>query len=103
MILCYTVQLVIPNLCTKFNKVYTKSKDPGFNRSGEICDKILLERKKNEEIKGLISNTSMWLFLCYTIQRVIPNLSTKFPNPKSSFAEKTLTEDFHMHYIGVRD
>ena len=45
-------------------KVYTKFENTGSNRSVEICDrKFPLERKKNEQIKGLISN--MWLFLLH--------------------------------------
>ena len=44
--------------------------------------KVLLERKKNEQIKGLISQ--MWLILEYTVQLVIPDVCTKFQNPKSS-------------------
>ena len=43
---------------------------------------IFLERKKNGQIQELISN--MWLILCYTVQLVIPNVCTKFQNPKSS-------------------
>ena len=39
-------------------------------------------RKKNEQIKGLISH--MWLILEYTVQLVIPDVCTKFQNPKSS-------------------
>ena len=43
---------------------------------------ILLERKKNGQIKGLISN--MWLILSYTVQLVITKLCTKFHDPRSS-------------------
>ena len=42
----------------------------------------LLERKKNGQIKGLIS--PMWLILSYTVQPVIPNVCTEFQNPRSS-------------------
>ena len=42
----------------------------------------MLERKKNGQIKGLISN--MWLILCYTVQLVITKLCTKFQDPRSS-------------------
>ena len=50
--------------------------------------------KKNGQIKGLIKN--MWLILCYTIQLIIPDVYTKFQNPRSSscceiFDEKKLT------------
>ena len=41
-----------------------------------------LERKKNEQIKGLISN--MWLFYCDTIQLITIKLCTKFQNPNPS-------------------
>ena len=48
----------------------------------EKSEKILLERKKNGQIKGLISN--MWLILCYTVQLVITKLCTKYQDPRSS-------------------
>ena len=51
----------------------------------------LMERKKNGQIKRLISN--MWLILLYTAQLVISDVCTKFQNPRSKF---------HIHYIGVR-
>ena len=41
----------------------------------------LLEIKKNGQIKGLISH--MWL-IQYTVQSVIPDVCTKFQNPRSS-------------------
>ena len=38
-----------------------------------------------------------------TIQHLIPKLCTKFQNPKSrSSLEQTFTENFPMHYIGVK-
>ena len=40
------------------------------------------ERKKNGQIKGLISRR--WLILSYTIQLTIPNVCTKFHHPMSS-------------------
>ena len=47
-------------------KVYTKFENTGSNKSREICDRNFHWReRKNEQIKGLISN--MWLFLV-TIQ-----------------------------------
>ena len=64
-------------------KMYTKFENTGSNRNREICDRnFLLERKKNEQIKGLISN--MWLFFCYTIQLIAIKLCTKFQNPNPS-------------------
>ena len=44
--------------------------------------KKLLGRKKKGQIKGLISH--MWLILLYTVQPVIPDVCTKFQNPRSS-------------------
>ena len=43
---------------------------------------IFLERKKIGQIQELLSN--MRLILSYTVQLVIPNVCTKFDNPKSS-------------------
>ena len=43
---------------------------------------IFVGEKENGQIQELISN--MWLILCYTVQLVIPNICTKFHNPKSS-------------------
>ena len=41
-----------------------------------------LERGKNRQIKGLISN--MWLNFLYTVQLVISDVCTKFQNSRSS-------------------
>ena len=41
-----------------------------------------MEGKKNGQIHELLSN--MWLILCYTLQLVIPDVCTKYQNPKSS-------------------
>ena len=61
----------------------------------------LLERKKNGQIKGLISH--MWLIFLNTVQPVIPNVCTKFQNPRSSSSREIFDENFHIHYLGVRD
>ena len=77
----YTVHFAILKMCTKFENT-------GSNRSWEICDRNfhwrerILERKKNEQIKGLISN--MWLFFSYTIQLITIKLCTIFQSPNSS-------------------
>ena len=65
-----------------FLKVYTKFENTGSNRSWEICDRNFHWRKKNEQIKGLISN--MRLFFCYTIQPITIKLCAKFQSPNSS-------------------
>ena len=49
-----------------------------------------LERKKNWQIKGLISH--MWLILYCTVQLVIPIVCTKFQNPRHSSSWKIFEE-----------
>ena len=61
----------------------------------------LLESKKNRQIKGLISH--MWLILYHTVQPVMPDVCTKFQNPRSSSSCEIFDENFHIHYIRVRD
>ena len=61
----------------------------------------LLDRKKNGQIKGLISH--MWLILYHTIQPVISDVCTKFQNPRSSSSREIFDENFNIHYLGVRD
>ena len=60
------------------------------------------------QMKGLISN--MWLILVFNVDLVTLKVHTKsedqhFISLSQVFAEKSLTEDDHMHYmyIGVRD
>ena len=43
---------------------------------------FLTEKKKNRQIKGLISN--MLLFVLYTVQLFITNVCTKFQDPRLS-------------------
>ena len=57
--------------------------------------------KKNGQIKGLISN--MWLNYLYTVHLVISDVCTNFQNSKSSSFREIFDENFHIHYIGVRD
>ena len=61
----------------------------------------MLERKENGQIKRLISH--MWLILLYTVQPVIPDVCTKFQNPRSSSSREIFDENFKIHYLGVRD
>ena len=60
---------------------YTKFEDSGSHRSWEICDRNFYwrERKKGQ-IKGMVSKR-MPIFSC-KIQQVIPNICTKFQNPR---------------------
>ena len=65
---------------------------------------ISLKRKKNEQIKGLISN--MWMLFCYTIQLITIKLCIihNFKILTQVVAEKSLTEkNVHMYYIRVTE
>ena len=59
--------------------------------------KVLLERKKNGKIKGMISSSMLILF--YTIQQVITNICTKFQNPRHSSSWEIFDTNFPMYYI----
>ena len=56
---------------------------------------------KEKWIKGMISN--MWLNFLNTVQLLISDVCTKFQNPRSSSSGEIFDENFHMHYLGVRD
>ena len=43
------------------------------------------------------------LILYYTIQVVVPNVCTKFQNPRYSSPKEIFNTNFSMHYIGLRD
>ena len=43
------------------------------------------------------------LILFYAIQQVIPNICTKFQNPRHSISWEIFDTNFPMYYIGVRD
>ena len=49
----------------------------------------------------MISSSMPILF--YTIQQVIPNIFTKFQNPRHSSSWEIFDTNFPMYYIGVRD
>ena len=66
----------------------------GWNLFGE---KEKEKRKKKGQIKGLISH--MWLILLYTVQPVIPDVCTKFQNPRSSSSWEIFDENFHIYYL----
>ena len=57
--------------------------------------------EKNGQIKGMISSSMLILFL--TIQQVIPNICTKFQNPRRSSSWQIFHTNFPMYYIGVND
>ena len=72
LILSYTVQVVIPDVCTKFQILCQLVPAKSLTK----------KRNKNGQIKGLISNTERNLY--YIVQLVISDVCTKFQNPKSS-------------------
>ena len=50
------------------------------------------------------TDNNMWLiFFLYTVQLVISDVCTKFQNSRSSSSGEIFDENFHMHYLGVRD
>ena len=71
----------------------------GSHRSREICN--WLERKKNKQIKEMVSIRT--LILSYTMQQVIPNICTKFQNPRCSCSWEIFDANFLMYYTEVRD
>ena len=91
-----SILIFFPTIYLAMLKVYTKFEDFGSHRSREICDRnLLLERKKNGQIKGLISRRR--LILSYTIQEVIPNICTKFQNPRCSSSWEIFDEKKSLH------
>ena len=78
-----SILIYFPTIYLAMLKVYTKFEDFGSHRSRKISDRNFYWReKKNGQIKGMISRRR--LILSYTIQQVIPNICTKFQNPRFS-------------------
>ena len=74
---------------------------PNFKMLGTVVPEKIYWRKSGQ-IKGIIS--MMMLSLSDTIQQVIPNVCTKFQNPRCSnsldiFDEKSLHTDRHTNII----
>ena len=63
--------------------------------------KVLLDRNKNGQIKGMIRSSMLILF--YTIQQVIPNIRTIVQNPRRNSSLEIFYANYPMYYIGVRD
>ena len=42
-------------------------------------------------------------FFLYTVQLLISDVCTKFQNSRTSSSGEIFDENFHMHYLGVRD
>ena len=91
LILSYTKQLVIPNVCSKFQ-------NPSCSSSWEIFDKIFIGEKEKWTNKG-----SDKLILSHSLQVVPSNIYTKFQNPKCSSSWEAFDTNFPMHYVEVRD
>ena len=151
LILFYTIQQVIPNICTKFQNLRHSSSweifDTNFPmyyigvRDGKLekrKQKLITESwfsfpqytwplsmciqnlknlakigAENSVTKSFIGEKEKWtnkvndkssmLILFYTIQRVIPNICTKFQNHRHSSSWEIFDTNFPMYYIGVRD
>ena len=76
-------------------KMYTKFENTGSNRTEKSVTEISMEKKKNEQIKGLISN--MWLF--FFVTQYNSSLSSFVPNFRiltQVVAEKSLTKFFSI-------
>ena len=80
-----------------YMKGYKKFENTGSNRSREICEKFSLERKKNEQIKVLISN--MWLFFVTQYNSSLSSFVPNFRILTQVFAEKSLTERKKCPYV----
>ena len=82
-------------------KVYKKFEDSGSQKSREICNRKFGDKEK-WTIKEMVSIRR--LILSYTMQQVIPNICTKFQNPRCSCSWEIFWHKFlPMYYIGVRD
>ena len=91
---CIKVHLFISKtkILLRFSIIFTM-KYIGIS-TGVFFIEIWLERKKHGQIKRLISRRRL-IFLC-TIQEVIPNICTKFWNPRcSSSCEKHTHKHTH--------
>ena len=90
----FSIFIFIYTIHLAYLKVYAKFENTGSNRSREFS----LERKKKEQIKGLICY--MWLFF---VTQYNSSLSSFVPNFKiltQVVAEKSLTEkNIHMYLI----
>ena len=85
LLFCYTIQQLTIKLCTKFQ-------NPKSSSCGEILTekKSSLERKQNEQIKGLISN--MWLFFVMQYNSSLSSFVPNFRILSQEVAKKSLTE-----------
>ena len=66
-----------------------------------VIEKLIGEKEKYGQIKEMVSIRK--LILSYTVQQVIPNICTKFQNPKCSCSWEIFDTNFPTYYIGVRD
>ena len=63
--------------------------------------KCFIGEKEKWTNKGIIRSSILILF--HTIQQVVPNICTKFHNPRCSCSWEIFDTNFPMYYIGVRD
>ena len=82
--MCFSIFIFIYTIHLAYLKVYTK-----FEKAGKSATEISLERKKNEQIKGLISN--MWLFFVTQYNSSRSSFVQNFRILTQVVAEKSLT------------
>ena len=78
LILSYTIQQVVPVFVPKFKILGAVVPEKSLTKK----KKNILEKKKNGQVKGMIS--MRMLILSYTMQVVLPNVCTKFQNYRCS-------------------
>ena len=86
LIFIYTIHFAYLKVYTEFKNVLAPK---GAEKS--VTD-FLLERKKNEQIKGLISNIELFLLHSYTINSSLSSFAPNFRILTLVVAEKSLTE-----------
>ena len=82
-----------------FPSIYLKTLAVIVQKS--VTENLIGEKKKNGQINAMINRRR--LILSNAIQQVIPNICTKFHNPRQYSSWEIFDTNFPMHYIGVRD
>ena len=82
-------------------EVYTKVEDSGSHRSWEICNRKFDWEKEKWTNKGNDKQQKTDSLLHNTT--VIPNICTKYQNPRRSSSWEIFDTNFPMYYIGVKD
>ena len=81
-VFCHTIYLATLNVYTKFSMCIQNLKTLAPIEAKKFVTENLLGEKEKWTNKGIISSSMLILF--YPIQQVIPNICTKFQNPRHS-------------------